>query len=675
MKAELDKAIIDFKIKYADGDKNSFSKDAKWFFEYEDPKVKNKTTSFAIRSEIRFGMPYASYLNDNDRRKEQIQKYYLPYMTALEKKAFDFHIELKKSIGQDEKSSKMQMFYFIEETFWDVVIATLYSDFSCIVGSVIMVLIILIAHTRSFFLGVMGLIQVLLSFPVCFFLYRIVFGIKLFGALQIISMFIILGIGADDVFILSDALHQSRIIKDCGDDKLKRLSFAVRRAVETMLTTSLTSALAFGSTMISVVPAIKYFGVFTSCLVIVNFTLCCTFYLSSLTIWLQYMEDKPYPCCYNNRKAIDSDLNEIEMSTKKNVALTEKRTDITIHSNDIEVTVENPQVHGKHITSNTTIDIPSTTSTDAANTTTTTTSSKEYTKKKSRRNTRRKNRRASLVSSENLRTKSNRPIELLFHDYIGPFIVRFWKFILLISVLLFIGMSITSSFIRVEEEELYFQKNHRYSRKFDIDITSFTAKKSPSSTFRVVWGIDGIDRTGTDETDERDLGTTKYYPNFDFSNENSQQEIFNMCRDMSKNELKLGIKKRDNNPEVADITCFMAGFKNWRIGRNVSFPAPRTEFVEELNEFMRRPVGQKYQGQVGFFIQKKKLSIKFAWILAKSSYSELDDIALKSKMMSEWDTFLRSRGSKTLGSPYVTGGDRDIFGLYVHTFIFILFDI
>ena len=317
MKAELDEAIINFKTKYADGDKNPFSKDAKWFFEYQDPKVKNKTTSFAIRSEIRFGMPYASYLNDNDRRKEQINKYYLPYMTALEKKAYDFHIELKQNIGQGEKSSKMQMFYFIQETFWDVVIATLYSDFSCIIGSVIMVLIILIVHTRSVFLGIMGLIQVLLSFPVCFFLYRIVFGIKLFGALQIISMFIILGIGADDVFILSDALHQSKIIENCGDDKLKRLSFAVRRAVETMLTTSLTSALAFGSTMVSLVPAIKYFGVFTSCLVIVNFKLCCTFYLSSLTIWLQYMEDKPYICCYNNREAVDRDLNEIEMSAKK----------------------------------------------------------------------------------------------------------------------------------------------------------------------------------------------------------------------------------------------------------------------------------------------------------------------------------------------------------------------
>ena len=55
-----------------------------------------------------------------------------------------------------------------------------------------------------------------------------------------------------------------------------------------------TGALAFGSTMVSVIPAIRYFGVFTSTLVLVNFALCCTFYLSSLTIWLHYMEDKPY---------------------------------------------------------------------------------------------------------------------------------------------------------------------------------------------------------------------------------------------------------------------------------------------------------------------------------------------------------------------------------------------
>ena len=83
--------------------------------------------------------------------------------------------------------------------------------------------------------------------------------IGLFGALQVISMFIILGIGADDIFILSDAYAQSKVIQHVKESKLQRLAYATKRAVETMLTTSVTSALAFGATMVSAVPAIKVF--------------------------------------------------------------------------------------------------------------------------------------------------------------------------------------------------------------------------------------------------------------------------------------------------------------------------------------------------------------------------------------------------------------------------------
>ena len=107
---------------------------------------------------------------------------------------------------------------------------------------------------------------------------------------------------------------------------------------------------------------------------------------------------------------------------------------------------------------------------------------------------------------------------------------------------------------------MYFQKNHRIERKFSIDQSTFSAKKSASSRFRVVWGIDDenpIDRTGTDETDQWDLGTINYFANFDFSDEKSQLAIFNLCKDMNKNALKLGIKRRDYNEEIADIESFI----------------------------------------------------------------------------------------------------------------------
>ena len=88
--AELDKAIVDFKTKYANKNENPFHR-MQVGFEYEDTKelqleLKNKTTSYAIRSQIRFGMPYATYLNEDDRRNEQIKLHYKPYLRSLERK-------------------------------------------------------------------------------------------------------------------------------------------------------------------------------------------------------------------------------------------------------------------------------------------------------------------------------------------------------------------------------------------------------------------------------------------------------------------------------------------------------------------------------------------------------------------------------------------------------------
>ena len=64
--------------------------------------------------------------------------------------------------------------------------------------------------------------------------------------------------------------------------------------------------------------------------------------------------------------------------------------------------------------------------------------------------------------------------------------------------------------------------------------------------------------------------------------------------------------------------------------------------MEELMEFMRRPVGWKYHGQVGFFTQQK-IFIKFAWVEAKSTYNGYDEsIGEKNNVLKAWEDFLSS---------------------------------
>ena len=64
-------------------------------------------------------------------------------------------------------------------------------------------------HTGSMFVASLGMFEILASFPVSIFLYRILFRVAYLGNIQILSIFVVLGVGADDVFVFFDAFKQS----------------------------------------------------------------------------------------------------------------------------------------------------------------------------------------------------------------------------------------------------------------------------------------------------------------------------------------------------------------------------------------------------------------------------------------------------------------------------------
>lgn len=64
-------------------------------------------------------------------------------------------------------------------------------------GSIFFVLLYISAVTGSLYIGMMGVAQIFLAFPPAILLYRFVFGFTYFGTLNMMAIFIILGIGAD----------------------------------------------------------------------------------------------------------------------------------------------------------------------------------------------------------------------------------------------------------------------------------------------------------------------------------------------------------------------------------------------------------------------------------------------------------------------------------------------
>ena len=143
-------------------------------------------------------------------------------------------------------------------------------------------------HIGSVPLTLLGLSHVMISFPVGWFFYRVVLGIKFMGMLNFMSMFIIMGIGADDIFVFIDAWRQAQMEPDIVSGSLMtKMTFAWRRAAIAMLITSLTDAVAFFANVIQLVTVVKVFGIFTGILIAVNYLLVITWFPAVLVLYVR----------------------------------------------------------------------------------------------------------------------------------------------------------------------------------------------------------------------------------------------------------------------------------------------------------------------------------------------------------------------------------------------------
>ena len=125
------------------------------------------------------------------------------------------------------------------------------------------------------FLSAIGISIIFLSFPFTAFIVSGIFRVGYFGYLQVIAIFLVCGIAADDIFVFIDAWKQSETLgaEIHQGDKKKRMAYAFRRGVRAMTVTSATTAAAFYANLVSPVMPIQAFGIFAGTLIPVNFFL------------------------------------------------------------------------------------------------------------------------------------------------------------------------------------------------------------------------------------------------------------------------------------------------------------------------------------------------------------------------------------------------------------------
>ncbi|PVD25783.1 hypothetical protein C0Q70_13443 [Pomacea canaliculata] len=117
-----------------------------------------------------------------------------------------------------------------------------------------------------------------------YFLYTFVFEIGFFPYMNMITVVVMIGIGADDLYIYCKVWHLAKSEKNNGVLE-KLISDTLRHSVLSMLVTSLTTAAAFFANFVSDITAIRCFSIYAGTTVVCNFVLTVTWMPASIMLF------------------------------------------------------------------------------------------------------------------------------------------------------------------------------------------------------------------------------------------------------------------------------------------------------------------------------------------------------------------------------------------------------
>jgi len=176
-------------------------------------------------------------------------------------------------------------------------------DFLFAGGSVLFVFAYMYFHLRSCFMAGVGMLQIVCSLPIAGLFYQGVFQVKFFQFVHILTIFLVLGIGADDIFVLTDTWRSTVALVPCSSpsgvynhEELKqRMRITYRRTLTAIFNTSFTTAMAFLSCSGSKVMPMRTNGWYAALAIVVNYVLTITLAPATLMIHEYHLARKR--CC------------------------------------------------------------------------------------------------------------------------------------------------------------------------------------------------------------------------------------------------------------------------------------------------------------------------------------------------------------------------------------------
>eukprot|EP00929_Paragymnodinium_shiwhaense_P112460 TRINITY_DN80717_c0_g1_i1.p1 TRINITY_DN80717_c0_g1~~TRINITY_DN80717_c0_g1_i1.p1 ORF type:complete len:1522 (-),score=374.32 TRINITY_DN80717_c0_g1_i1:72-4637(-) len=218
------------------------------------------------RSVFRFALPLKGYDSAEDRFEEQEHKFrrfvaeeLYPYLSRASAEGVQVYFY-----------GDVITAYEVEHTVWH--------DAAFSLGSLFFIFIYLVVHLRSAYLAAAALGCIALSFPLAYTLYCCIYGHGRMIAINFLSLFVVLGVGADDVFVLNDVWILSR--EHGLEDAVlgRRLWSMYKKAGAAIFATSATTAVSFFANLASSIGPLRQFGFFMGTCITANWVVVAAVY-------------------------------------------------------------------------------------------------------------------------------------------------------------------------------------------------------------------------------------------------------------------------------------------------------------------------------------------------------------------------------------------------------------
>jgi len=430
-------------------------------------------------------------------------------------------------------------------------------DFLMVIISMLFVFVYICIHSTSFALGCFAICQILLSVPLALFFYVIIFQIPYFAQVHNLAIFIILGVGADDIFVFMDAWRQSGTMPSMKTLE-DRMVFTYSRTSFTVLNTSLTTAIAFFATAAAPIMPIASFGVFAAMMIILNWVMVCTWWPTIVLVWEVYFcRARGIGCCFSCDPCCRSPCKIADQTT--NPASDPNGPRLSRRSSE-----------------------------DSAF-----------------------NRKMAEATNAGIQLKMKLGcMERFFHGVYGPILVWHvgpYKFLKPVSILLAVGMFAMGGYFSAEaatlstpeEEPKWFPSDHMFTGLTDEMRATFLSGDDDSYiSGNLYLGLLDIHNPFYSKwTPEKNRGTVVYDQSFDISRSDAQSSFLQLCADLRTEPCDrpdVCTRPPATITSLNSVSCFLEDFQAYKGG---VLPTGAS-FHSEMQAWVDGP-GNAHSEQVG----------------------------------------------------------------------------